>query len=565
MKRLVWMSVLVAAVMAAGCSSSDSNPFTESDPGPAPGPGGVTVRMGSGFGASFQEGVILVGSGVLAAGGSTSLTVSLVIDDGSFFTDSVDVTFSSPCVAGGFATVNTPVNTTTGAATSTYAATGCSGDDALTATALVNAQLLSAVGNVNVAPAAVGSIEFDSATPENIGLQGTGGVGISETSTVIFRVVDATGGPVPGTDVTFSLNTTVGGISLSPTTATSGVDGRAQTVVQAGTVATSVRVTATVVGTQISTQSTQLTVTTGIPDQNSVSLSVAGPVPGFACGNVEAFNFDGVLVDVTARLADRFNNPIPDGTAVTFTTEGARIDGQCTTVNGECSVEWTSQNPRPGGTGILPDFVGRSTVLGTAIGEESFVDNNGNGVFDDGDVFTDIPERWLDQNENGVRDLNEPFFDFNVNGTYDLTADPGGQMLFNGLLCQHSTLCSPNSGTLGISATNVIIMSTSGANITVQSVSDADNVLPLDAPGTITFEVADLNGNAMPAGTSILAEVTTGRLVGPVRFEVGCASFPSIVSFTVDQQVGGTPTGLFFLTVETPGGTITTASVIVNN
>ena len=190
-----------------------------------PGTGGGTVPddsvfIGSGTGASFQAGIVAVSQASLQAGGSASLTVTFVDGNGLLVTDTITVTFSSPCAAGGLASITaSTIETQTGAATATYAATGCSGDDAITATATVNGQALQATGTITVAAATVGSIEFVSAVPTNIGLEGTGGVGRQETSTVRFRVTDSTGGPVSDSAVDFSLNTNVGGISLTPTLA----------------------------------------------------------------------------------------------------------------------------------------------------------------------------------------------------------------------------------------------------------------------------------------------------------------------------------------------------------
>ena len=71
-------------------------------------------------------------------------------------------------------------------------------------------------------------------------------------------------------------------------------------------------------------------------------------------------------------------------------------------------MNWTSSNPRPAASPVTATpgdtRAGRATVLATAIGEESFTDTNGNGSFDNGEVFADLPERYLDENENGVRD-----------------------------------------------------------------------------------------------------------------------------------------------------------------
>ena len=92
---------------------------------------------------------------------------------------------------------------------------------------------------------------------------------------------------------------------------------------------------------------------------------------------------------------------------------------------------------------------GPRLVLATAIGEESFTDTNGNGSFDNGEVFADLPERFLDENENDVRDGFEPIYDFNNNSTYDPVDGD-----FNGVLCLDNTgRCSANT-TTGISASN---------------------------------------------------------------------------------------------------------------
>ena len=391
-----------------------------------------TVQMGSGTGNTFQAGVIGISNPNLSAGGSTSLTVSLVQTGGTLYTGSATVGFNSPCIAAGTAQIRvngtnvSSVTTTTGLATVTYVASGCSGADVVTASATVSGETLSANGTVTAAPATVGSIEFVSATPTNIALQGTGDATHPEASTVVFRVRDASNGPVAGATVAFSLNTSVGGILLTSTSATSDNQGFAQTVVNAGTVATSVRVLATVTGAgrSISTQSSQLTVTTGIPTDASFSLAVG-------CSNIEGWDYDGTTTTVTARLGDRFQNPVPDGTAVTFTAEGGNIQGQCQTATtptegGVCAVNFRSSNPRPAD--------GRVTLLAKAIGEESFTDANGNGSFDNGETFADLPEPFRDDNENGVYDAGEDFFDFNNNQSRD--AIDG---IFNGVLCKDTT------------------------------------------------------------------------------------------------------------------------------
>ena len=62
-----------------------------------------------------------------------------------------------------------------------------------------------------------------------------------------------------------------------------------------------------------------------------------------------------------------------------------------------------------GASGPCPDDLGsirggRSTILVTAIGEESFVDSNANGVYDEGERWTNLTEAFLDNSENGLYD-----------------------------------------------------------------------------------------------------------------------------------------------------------------
>jgi hypothetical protein len=526
------------------------------------GSGSVSVQMGSGIGAAFTVGTIAVSNPSLSAGGSTSLQVVLQQSDGTLYTQSSTIAFSSPCAAQNFATLTPSVTTTTGIATANYTSTGCNGADTITATATIGGRSLSATGSVTVQAAAIGSIRFVSATPTIIALKGLGSTALPESSTVIFKVLDAGGNPRPGATVNFSLNTAVGGVALLNTTANSQADGSVQTIVQSGTVATPVRVTAVVQGVSpvISTQSSALTISTGIPQQASFSLAVG-------CHNIEAWSLDGVQVPVTARLSDRFNNPVPDGTAVSFFTEGGQIAAQCTTTttsgNSSCTVNWTSQNPRPPKDAALPlcttlpvvagtcDRPGRSSLLSVAIGEESFTDVNGNGSFDPGEPFIDMGERFVDANENGTYDVGEVFYDFNNDHVHN-----GPDGFFNGVLCNDPARCNQSALTTGIGAQNLIIMSDGVPT----------NLLP--APGTtfhvaaggssvVAFTFADLNNNPLPAGTTIAATMTgAGLAVGaPSTFTVPCTTEPTTYGFVItESNPPATTSGLLTLTVTSPGG-----------
>lgn len=562
MKSLLSFGIMLVTLSIAACGGNGDT-LTGGGTGGTGSTGGtggtggtVTVDMGSGTPPGFSAGIIAIQNTNLAAGGATSLTITFVDSNSLLYTQNVDVSFSSPCLATNLANINGSTSTNTGILIVTYSATGCSGADVINATANISGVNL-ATGTVTVAPAAVGSIQFLSAIPDQIALKGTGGV---ETSTVMFTVVDSTGGPVAGIDVDFTLNTTVGGISLTPMMATSGIDGAVQTVVQSGTVATTLRVTATITGLGISTQSSQLVITTGLPDQDSMSLAVE-------CPNIEAAEYDGVQVPVTIRLGDRFGNPVPDGTAVTFNTEGGKIDGGCTTMtttqeSGVCSVNWTSQEPRPAD--------GRITILATATGEETFVDNNTNGIFDDGDSFTDLDEAYRDDNENSVYDPGPFdvgdgfFFDFYTAPPVGYTVGDG---LFNGLLCGHSTLCSANE-TSGIGASAIIIMSSSTVIFPRINLNGVDYFSPygpmtLNAPGSLIFDVSGPNLQPPPAGTTIKVNSDNGKTIGLTDFTTLCTSVNGALTYSVFFNTDGTAsTGFISIVAETPLGVISQSPII---
>ena len=103
------------------------------------------------------------------------------------------------------------------------------------------------------------------------------------------------------------LTTDVGGLEFTPFSDVTDEDGFASTNVFSGDVATVVRVVATMDASdglgEISAVSDVLTVSTGLPDQNSISLSVSD---SFVVE--EGFTVDGVTRQITVRMADKFNN-----------------------------------------------------------------------------------------------------------------------------------------------------------------------------------------------------------------------------------------------------------------
>jgi len=515
----------------------------------------------------------------LSAGGNAQLSVVVLDKDGQRVTTAEEVRFNSGCIAAGQAIIvpANPVISANGQASTTYTAAGCSGIDNITAS-LVGA-VAQASGSINVASPQANRITFVSAVPTLIVLRGTGGVNRQETSEVTFKIVDSTGAPKAGVSTALSLSTEVGGLSLSKTSGLSDGQGLVKVTISAGDIATSVRVIATISdgsGETIATASDLITVTTGLPDQNSVSLSVSDT---FIVE--DGFTTDGIERTVTVRMADKFNNPVVNGTAAVFTTEYGAIDSSCftgisngerlggTPQPGECSVLWTSQEPRfptltgatyvktiydpdydcpshNGNSGPCPDDLGytrggRSTILVHAIGEESFIDRNGNGIMDEAeqDLFDNLPEAFIDQNEDGaytpalpacladptgspqcIAGIEEIFIDFNSNQQYDLNNDPA---VFNGLLCPpegDGVWCSREL--VNVRAQTLVILS---AN------PDWDIILVRESTGSVvggTTEGVDYVAyisdifNNKPAGGSTITVTASGgcELLSPGSFTV---------------------------------------------
>jgi hypothetical protein len=338
-------------------------------------------------------------------------------------------------------------------------------------------------------------------------------------------------------------------------------------------------VTATIASPALSTQSSQLTVTTGIATSDSFSIAVGAPtyasgisnVP--ACPNVEAWDLDGVVVPVTVRLSDRYHNPVLDGTAVAFYTTGGQIVGSCTTAGGACSVNWTSSAPRPLANSDNPPLLepGRSTILATAIGEEAFTDNNASGFYQSGDPFQDFGEPWDDANQSSSYDLGEYFLDYNRNGKWD-----GGSGSFVGITCTGTTPGSScTSGTLALGASELMIMSSSTAqiyNITPGgglTGSGSGLTITHGQSGSITFSVEDINNNPIPAGSTITVAASSGAgtISGGSSYTEGCNTAvggDTWVSFVSTSSAGSGNITITITSAGTKSNTILYIPITVN-
>jgi hypothetical protein len=316
----------------------------------------------------------------IQAYGSTVLSVDVFAAGVRYTDQQVNVNFSSACVTAGKATLAPTVATNNGTAQAVYRDRGCANNDLITVSA--DGVTRSVSTPLAIAAPAAASVQFASAAPtdKSIVIKGQGGIARTETATLKFRVVDIFGLALAGKQVVFS--TTSPDVTLNKLADSTDQNGEVITTVNSGSVPTSFRVQATLPGTaangqpDISTMSDSIVVTTGLPVQRAFSLS-AGTF------NVEGWNHDSTpdtpATTIQVLLADAFGNPVPDGTPVVFQTNmgsvGSASKGGCTTVNGGCTVDFRTQNPRlpqpntpstPCNTGTAPGVTPDSTRPGLA-------------------------------------------------------------------------------------------------------------------------------------------------------------------------------------------------------
>lgn len=574
------------------------------------------LRLGGFENGQFVPGIIQTSSDSIPRNGKAVLTLFVVDEEGEPVETDAQVLLRSGCERNELASFS-EVILNNGRATADYTASGCEGNDTITAS--LTGTSSTAQATIFVAAPEVTSVIFENADPQLLALRGLGSggdTGLRETSTVSFRVLDPQNLPVQGVRVTFGLTTTVGGLALSSSSASSDADGIVSTVVRSGDVATSVRVTASIQTEggngqpmELTTVSDLLAVTTGLPSQNGISLSAESlSVEG-------AREFDGVTTTLTVRMADRFNHAVPDGTTASFRTEYGAIEGACTTVDGACSVTWTSQAPRfpmfqenrdlirrtnaagyscerngvpihnaifgpcPADLGYVRGL--RSTVLVTAIGEESFTDLNGNGRYDEGEPFVNLPEAFVDHNEDGrynpaqgcaspederciAAGAEETFIDFDTNGLYSRNTTPEQpEGIYNGSLCPDAGNGAWCSQELVNVRDSLVLVLTSQSGFDILLVNNRSPIYPdrsvLQAGLNYRAYIADEFNNPPAGGSTVSITGNSCEILGgnlsltvPDTNQPGAYSTPS---FSITENLGGT------VTVSVDGGGIVNSQV----
>jgi hypothetical protein len=370
------------------------------------------------------------------------------------------------------------------------------------------------------------ALVFAASSPQTIGVRGSTQ---PEQSTISFRVTDGQANGVAGITVQFSL-TSVGGETIEPLEAVSDSNGVVSTVLSSGTRATTVRVNAILANSTISAQSGTVSIVGALPAFSRFSMA---PMLLNIAGRVTF----GLEDEIAAYLNDRFGNAVPQGTVVNFFSNGGSVVAPVvSSVQGVATGTLLSE-----GGDIPPD--GIVTIMGVTRGEETFVDANGNGVYDLGEAFTDIAEPFIDDNGNGVYDVGdqfELFVDTNNNGVWDNAQNPG--VWDNQALIFRTIRVTFSAGTqaLGLQPTSFTI--------------------PDGGSQTFTFVARDADNNPLVSGTTIAIDLQGdgATVIGPTAFtipdtETFGATVPGVnaFSFTVaDEKPGeGDANALIVVTV----------------
>jgi hypothetical protein len=257
---------------------------------------------------------------------------------------------------------------------------------------------------------------FDGMDPGIIGVTNSG---IEETGTVTFCFESSRGRPVlPNTRVEFEFDLAVVGLRANAQSALTDIEGCASVEVTAGQQAGLFEMRATVpFGDSESTcTSGPLPIRHGRPSATGWNLLCEQRATSALLNTIGDEVFSDCTLNCQGYLRDRFGNPVnsPD-VQVYFAAEQGTIASPVTPdENGRFVTRYNPNGtvPRdveplageisafdPDGNRVNPRdmFV---TIVAWTNGEEGFDDENGDGYYNDGEVFIDLPEPFIDHDDN---------------------------------------------------------------------------------------------------------------------------------------------------------------------
>lgn len=356
----------------------------------------------------------------------------------------------------------------------------------VTGTATITASVggVSAVVTVKLLPGPPNSVllTYD---PNTMGVKDSGR---NQTVTVTATVLDSKNNPViDGTPVSFSIfSGPGGGEQLSSTEPIPTLNGQSQVALNSGIRSGSVRIQAQVTDTTgapivpaVRAISTEIIILGGPPfiedvnDRRTSHLTVgATPI------NIRGWDVVNNTATVVVVVGDKFNNPVPPGTAVYFTTTGGVISTHTgfTDEDGVASVTIRSGQPDPDITRYYNTF---------------FDPNAGHPDFSlpSATIPGPIPDFEGSQVLNSVGNLGEN------DGIARILAFTEG--------------VDPNgSSARAWSVTNVVF----SGGIDVFNIEASDTELSPGESAIITIDIYDVNGNPIVAGSEISLQASAGEL-----------------------------------------------------
>jgi hypothetical protein len=387
------------------------------------------------------------------------------------------------------------------------------GSNPATATALANgtatltatAGAASASVNVTVSQVAV--------TPAKLaGDAQSATVGAALTTQVRVRVADRLGNLMAGSAVSFAAATGSG--SVSPATATSGVDGTATATWTLGTVPGAQTLSATVAGGAVTT----FTATALVGPPASVTVN-AGNGQSAVAGSP-------VAISPAVRVADTFNNPVPN-VAVTFAigAGGGSVSGATATTNasGIATLGGWTLGTAAGAKSVTATVAGLTpaTFTATAVAGPAAAVSVSAGNAQTAQVSTAVATapavRVDDANGNPVSGVAVTF----------AVGSGGGSVTGGSATTSSNGIATAGSWVLGATAgANTLTATAAGTGLT-------GNPVTFTATGSAT---------PPPAGAGYNIElrfVTTGSATQVAAFNAAAARWQSIITADLSNVITG--------------------------
>ncbi|WP_151801583.1 CARDB domain-containing protein [Acinetobacter guillouiae] len=372
--------------------------------------------------------IVLVGMAAAASnlesGASTNITLKTQDANTKVNQNNVTVNFSASCGTFEPAIV---ASSNQGDVTTSYKAIGtdgklCEGKHTIIAS---GSNIPESKVEVSIAATEANSLVYTTTNAVNLGIKNSGSAASGQIEFTLY----ANGTPAANKDVNIELVRAPEDLSFislgnrAIKTVKSDPNGKVVVTLYPGNKPGPVEIKATLVSNNtVTALSKNIAVSTGRVTQNSLSLSVSK--------NSLQNAIDGDAATITARMVDRTGNPVPDGTVISFVSEGGKVEPNCSSIKGECSVVLSTQNPRPLNNNIAV-LDNRVTVLAYVEGDKSFTDIDGDNLYTKGvdKLISNIGSFFRDDNENNQYDN-----DYGI-----------GEFLYNRAVVGNKAICAPST------------------------------------------------------------------------------------------------------------------------